>query len=287
MNHRPIWFLGQISEELCNKAIGEFKLVPAKAASMGENGAFSNNSHRNTTVSFISAEHWLTADMRNFGEHASKECKWDFEINGNDLLLIDLNVFCNTNANNRAILEQLKQLFITNNTTGASIYDLGKVVQSDSIAELNNALKDSEQKQQQMKQQEQQSAQQMQEQQLQAKAQEEQLKRDYEMQEAEKNRQRDILVAEIRAAGMGAMVDLDQNMMSDYRDSMKDIQETEQYQEQTSLQRDKETNRMSIETQKAQIERERIQAQRDIANTQFQIAQENKNKYDAKSNRQK
>jgi hypothetical protein len=213
--------------------------------------------------------------------------KVNFEINGTDLLLRDLNIYTSTTANHRAILEQLKQMALQNNTTGASIYDLGKVVQSDSIAELNNALKDSEQKQQQMKQQEQQSAQQMQEQQLQAKAQEEQLKRDYEMQEAEKNRQRDILVAEIRAAGMGAMVDLDQNMMSDYRDSMKDIQETEQYQEQTSLQRDKETNRMSIETQKAQIERERIQAQRDIANTQFQIAQENKNKYDAKSNRQK
>ena len=213
--------------------------------------------------------------------------KVNFEINGTDLLLRDLNIYTSTTANHRAILEQLKQMALQNNATGASIYDLGKVVQSDSIAELNNALKDSEQKQQQMKQQEQQSAQQMQEQQLQAKAQEEQLKRDYEMQEAEKNRQRDILVAEIRAAGMGAMVDLDQNMMSDYRDSMKDIQETEQYQEQTSLQRDKETNRMSIETQKAQIERERIQAQRDIANTQFQIAQENKNKYDAKSNRQK
>jgi hypothetical protein len=217
----------------------------------------------------------------------SADEKVNFEIEGTDLLMRDLNIFASTTANHRAVLEQLKQMAMQNNTTGASIYDLGKVVQSDSIAELNNALKDSEQKQQQMKQQEQQSAQQMQEQQLQAKAQEEQLKRDYEMQEAEKNRQRDILVAEIRAAGMGAMVDVDQNMMSDYRDAMKDIQNSEQYQEQTSLQRDKETNRMSIETQKAQIERERIQAQRDIANTQFQIAQENKNKYDAKSNRQK
>lgn len=84
MNHRPIWFLGEISEELCNKAIEEFKLVPAKAASMGENDDFINNSHRNTTVSFIPAEHWLTADMRNFGEHASKECTWDFEITGNE-----------------------------------------------------------------------------------------------------------------------------------------------------------------------------------------------------------
>lgn len=213
--------------------------------------------------------------------------KVNFEINGTDLLLRDLNIYASTTANHRAILEQLKQMALQNNTTGASIYDLGKVVQSDSISELNNALKDSEQKQQQMKQQEQQSAQQMQEQQLQAKAQEEQLKRDYEMQEAEKNRQRDILVAEIRAAGMGAMTDTNQNMQSDYLDAMKDIRQTEQYQEQTSLQREKEVNRMAIETDKSQIERERIQAQRDIADKQLQIAQENKNKYDAKSNNRK
>lgn len=213
--------------------------------------------------------------------------KVNFEINGTDLLMRDLNIYTSTTANHRAILEQLKQMALQNNTTGASIYDLGKVVQSDSIAELNHALKDSEQKQQQMKQQELQQQQQMQEQQLQAKAEEEKLKRDFDMAEAEKNRQRDILVAEIRAAGMGAMVDLDQNMMSDYRDAMKDIQDSEQYQDQTSLQRDKESNRMSIEAQKAQIEREKIQAQRDIADKQFQIAQENKNKYDAKSNKQK
>ena len=213
--------------------------------------------------------------------------KVNFEINGTDLLMRDLNIYTSTTANHRAILEQLKQMALQNNTTGASIYDLGKVVQSDSIAELNHALKDSEQRQQQMKQQELQQQQQMQEQQLQAKAEEEKLKRDFDMAEAEKNRQRDILVAEIRAAGMGAMVDLDQNMMSDYRDAMKDIQDSEQYQDQTSLQRDKESNRMSIEAQKAQIEREKIQAQRDIADKQFQIAQENKNKYDAKSNKQK
>ncbi len=213
--------------------------------------------------------------------------KVNFEINGTDLLLRDLNIYASTTANHRAILEQLKQMALQNNTTGASIYDLGKVVQSDSISELNNALKDSEQKQQQIKQQELQQQQQMQEQQLQAKAEEEKLKRDFDMAEAEKNRQRDILVAEIRAAGMGAMTDTNQNMQSDYLDAMKDIRQTEQYQEQTSLQREKEVNRMAIETDKSQIERERIQAQRDIADKQLQIAQENKNKYDAKSNNRK
>jgi hypothetical protein len=217
----------------------------------------------------------------------SADEKVNFEINGTDMLLRDLNIFCSTNANHRAILEQLKQMAVQNNTTGASIYDLGKVVQSDSVAELNTVLKSSEEKLNQMKQQEMQQQQQMQEQALQAKAQEEQLKRDFDMKEAEKNRQRDLLVAEIRAAGMGAMVDLDKNMQSDYQDAMKEIRQTEQYQEQTSLERQKESNRNMLASEKNQIEREKIQAQKEVADKQLQIARENKNKYDVQSDKKK
>jgi hypothetical protein len=213
----------------------------------------------------------------------SADEKVNFEINGTDLLLRDLNIFCTTTANHRAVLEQLKQMAIQNNTTGASIYDLGKIVQSDSVAELNTVLKSSEAKTMQIKQQEMQQQQQMQEQALQAKAQEEQLKRDFDLQESEKNRQRDLLVAEIRAAGMGAMTDLDKNMQSDYQDAMKDIRQTEQYQEQTSLNREKESNRNMLASDKNQIEREKIQAQKEIADKQLQIARENKNKFDSKS----
>jgi len=214
----------------------------------------------------------------------SADEKVNFEINGTDMLLRDLNIFCTTTANHRAVLEQLKQMAVQNNTTGASIYDLGKVIQSDSISELNNALKSSEDKTQQQKQAEMQQAQQMQQEQLQKQQELEQMKIDAQAMEKEKDRQRDILVAEIRAAGYGASADVNQNQMSDYMDAMKDIKDTEQYQEQAGLQREKEINRMNAESQKNEIEREKIAAQREIANRQLQIAQENKNKYDKKNN---
>jgi hypothetical protein len=172
---------------------------------------------------------------------------------------------------------------LNNNTTGASIYDLGRVIQSDSVAELNHVLKASEEKTNQMKQQEMQQQQQMQEQQLQAAAEQEKLKLDHESMEAEKNRQRDILVAEIRAAGYGAATDVDQNQQSDYADQMKEIRQTQQYQDQTQLERMKEANRNTLNTDKNAIEREKIQAQRDIADKQLQIARVNKNKFDQKS----
>jgi hypothetical protein len=74
----------------------------------------------------------------------------NFEINGTDLLLRDLNIFCTTKANHRAVVEQLKQLAINNNTTGASIYDLGNLMMAESLPDVHQVLKDTEQKQQQM-----------------------------------------------------------------------------------------------------------------------------------------
>ena len=86
--------------------------------------------------------------------------KVNFTINGQELLLRDFNVFATTKTNHRATLEQLKQMAIQNNTTGASIYDLGNVIKSNSIAEVSDILKDAETKTQQQKQQEMQQQQQ-------------------------------------------------------------------------------------------------------------------------------
>jgi hypothetical protein len=176
---------------------------------------------------------------------------------------------------------------LNNNTTGASIYDLGRVVQSDSIAELNSVLKASEEKINQMKQQEMQQQQQMQQEQMQSQAEQQRLKLDHDAMEAEKNRQRDVLVAEIRSAGMGAMVDINQNMVSDYNDAMKDIRQEQAYQDQSNLDRQRESNRMTQQTMKNDIDREKIQAQKEIADTQLQIARENKNKFDSKNTKKK
>lgn len=226
-----------------------------------------------------------TAPSTRLSYITSADEKVNFEINGTDMLMRDLNIYCSTTANHRAVLEQLKQMAMQNNTTGASIYDLGKIVQSDSIAELNAAMKDSEAKQQEQKQQEMQSQQQMQEQQIQAQQQEQQAERDFKVTEAEKRDRKDILIAEIRAAGYGSMMDINQNEQSDYQDAMADIRKTDQYQQQTQMQREKQANDMLKHQEKMSVEQQKIQAQTEIANKQLQIAKENKNKYDVKSSK--
>ena len=211
----------------------------------------------------------------------------NFIINGTDLMLRDFNVFATTRTNHRSILDQLKQLAITNNTSGASIYDLGNIIKAESIAEVTDILKDAEAKMQAQRQQEMQQQQQMQEQQIQAKMQEEQLKMQFDAQQQQLERQKDITVAEIRAAGYGAMQDLNQNLQSDYMDAMQDIRETTKYREQMDMKREQNAMNNSMGQQKMQIERERLQTQKDIANKNLEIARTNKNKYDVQSEKKK
>jgi hypothetical protein len=206
--------------------------------------------------------------------------KVNFQINGTDLLMRDFNIFCTTKTNQRSIMEQLRSLAINNNTTGASIYDLGNVIKAESIAELTGVLKEAEQKSMAQKQAEMQQQQQMQQELLASQERQKQMDLEFKADEAEKNRQKDILVAEIRASGYGAMMDIDKNMESDFDQNMKDIRQSEQYREQMNFKREQEVNKTAMGTQKMELERERLQAQREIADKQLQVARENKNKYD-------
>ena len=209
--------------------------------------------------------------------------KVNFTINGTELLMRDFNIFATTRTNHRQILDQLKQMALTNNTTGASIYDLGNILKADSIAEVTDILKDSEDKTQAMKQQEMQQQREMQQKQIESQAEENKLKLEFQAGEAAKDRQKDITVAEIRSAGYGSMVDLDKNQQSDYQDALKDIQQTSQYREQMTMKREQNAQKNAQAQAKIQIDREKLATQRDIANKNLQIARENKNKYDEKS----
>tara|TARA_R110000737_G_scaffold48217_1_gene68598 strand:- start:1466 stop:2476 length:1011 start_codon:yes stop_codon:yes gene_type:complete len=213
--------------------------------------------------------------------------KVNFQINGTELLLRDFNVFATTKTNHRAILENLKQMALTNNTTGASIYELGNIVKADSIAEVSDILKDSETRVQAQREQDMQQQRQMQEQQIQAKQQEEQQKLQVEMEENEKDRQNDIMLAEIKSAGYGSMVDINQNQVSDYQDAMKDIRETTQYREQMNMKREENASKSAMENSRLSVEREKIVASKQIADTKLQIAKENKNKYDSPETKKK
>mgnify|MGYP003144636954 CR=1 FL=1 len=212
---------------------------------------------------------------------SSEAEKVNFTINGTDLLMREFNIFCTTRTNHKAILDQLKQLAMSNNTTGASIFDLGNLIKADSIAEVSHILKEAETKQMQQQQAQQESQQKMQEQKLAAEKQEKDAQRAFEVEESEKERQKDLMVAEIRASGYGAQTDVDQNQQSDFRDHMKDMQQREQYQDQMDFKRTQAGVKNSMDRQKMDMERQKMNTQRAVAENNLKIAKENKNRFDA------
>jgi hypothetical protein len=226
----------------------------------------------------VRLQHMVAPDEREF-----------FEINGTDLLLLDINVYCNTNANARSLLEQMKQLAMSNNTSGASLFDLGEVIQANSLGTLSNALKAIEQKGQERAQQEHQQTQELQQQEAEARKQELQIEQDHDMRMLESKNRTNLMVAEIRAAGYGAMQDIDQNLQSDFQDVLKDLKEDTRYQETMNFNREKEGSKNEVAQRKLDIEEKKVDLAREDSNNKLAIARENTtaSEINAKKNRGK
>ena len=213
--------------------------------------------------------------------------KVNFQLNGTDLLLRDINIFCTTKTNSRAVMEQLKSLALNNNTTGASIYDLGNVIKSESIAELTSVLKNAEEKANAQKSQEQQSQQEMQQQMIEAQDRQKQAEMEFKAEQADLDRQANITIAEIKGAGYGAQADINQNQKSDYQDVLEGIRGEQRYQDQMNLKRESELTKKDFNSQKLNLDREKLLTQKQIADKQLEIARENKNKYDVGAKKKK
>ena len=209
--------------------------------------------------------------------------KVNFEMNGTDLLARDINIFATTKSNHRTVLDQLKSLALNNNTTGASIFDLGNIIKSESIAELTSVLKASEEKSNAARQEQAQQQQQMQQQEIQAKQQEQAAQMQFEAEQNDKDRQVRLTEAQIRSAGYGASSDINQNEQSDYLDAMEKIQKQQGFQDEMNLKREQEVNKVSLTREQNNIKQAEIQSRNTVAEKQLEIARTNKNKYDAPS----
>jgi len=207
----------------------------------------------------------------------------NFEINGVDLMTRDINVYCTTKAAHRNILKQLQDMSVNNNTTGASIYDLGKLMQADSLGTLNVALKASDDKIAKQRQDQMDHEEKLKQMEVEKSIKEKQMALDHESIENEKKNRKDILVAEIRAAGFGAMQDINKNNVSDFQDAMADMKATAEYQDTVNIQQQKENNRVTQDAVKNDLKREEMALKRDLKNQDVVIARENKNQYDVKN----
>ena len=155
------------------------------------------------------------------------------------------------------------------------------MIKAESVAELTNVLKESEQKMDARRQQEQAAAAEAQAAEIKARQDEMIARQQFEAQQRDLDRQKDILEAEIRATsqiGGNRNNDLNLNLQNDQIDAMERIQKQDNYTEQMNFKREQEINKNMTNQSKLDIERQKLQTQREIAEKQLQIAKENKTK---------
>jgi len=202
----------------------------------------------------------------------------NFEINGTELLLADINIKATTKANHRAVIEEIKAMAKGNNTSGATIYDLGNVIKAKSMAEVTHILKAAETKNQKQIADERAHEEKMAQIESDQRTQEAQMKLDRETLEKEKDRRLELLVAQIKAAGYGAMQDIDQNQQSDFQDVLGQIQQTDQFNQVMNFDRQKEGNKVNANREKMNLEYAKLQTARELKEKDLQVARENQTK---------
>lgn len=212
----------------------------------------------------------------------SNEERVAFEMDGTDIMLRDINVHCSTKINSREIMEQFKMKMMNDNTTGASIYELGKVFKAESLAELEDALKEIELKAERARQQDQEAQMQQYQAELEQQMQLERERMAFEAEQNEKERQKDIAVAQIRAAS-SISLDTKYSDYDAYRSEMERIQKQQQHIDNMTLKREQEVNKKQVAEQQLSLKREELQTRREVADKNLQIARENQTEAELKA----
>lgn len=211
----------------------------------------------------------------------TKDERVNFEINGTDLLNKDLGVVATTDSISRTLLERFKDEMLKNNTAGATIYDLGNLMfNGDSRAEVMNTLKDIEEKANKARDAEREHETQMQQNEIEGRAKEQEMAFEQAKVLAENKQRNEVLVAEIKAAGYGAGVDINENGQNDYMDALGVIQKQDQFQEEMGLEKSKEDSKGALNRDKQQVQREKMATQLKLKQMDMEIARQNRTKYD-------
>lgn len=195
-----------------------------------------------------------------------------FQIDGTKLLGRDFNAIPKTTVNYRKILQDVKQLLLTNNTSGANIYDLARGIQIPTLTEIRQFMDKLEKKQEDQRQQEMTQEQQQHEQEQQIQMQLLQEKQQHESEEKEKDRQEHIYVAEIMSASRAATARPPEEGEAAYQEGLDRVQAQNNFQQTMNLNREKHLSDQNIKQQQLTIAQQKILAEQNRTKQQLEAA---------------
>lgn len=218
--------------------------------------------------------------------NTKEEMIW-FQIEEDKLLLRDYRIYAMSRANVKAVLEKLKDMAMQNNTAGGSLSEIAQIITLNSPAEIIAKLKEADDNRQQQVEQQQQHELQAQQEQQQFMEQEADKQRQNDDYWKEREIQRDIYVAEIKAMGYPNQDDKDSNGIADVLEVDKflhqqGIDSQDILLKQQKMDHDKQTNQ-----DKMKMDDKKIQAEKYKADTDLKIAKENRTASELKAKRAK
>jgi len=202
--------------------------------------------------------------------------KINFELEGTSLLLRDINVHLTTKINQKQLMESIKRLALENNTAGASVYDLGDILKSNSMSEIDSALKSIEKKTSERLEADRKNAMDIEQQRIAAEKEALKAKQAFDANESKEERDKDIRVAEIRAAALTGMNDRDNNNQNDYIDTLEYLNSRELNSGKLAIEKEKIDNDKINETAKIHLKDKELDTKKYISDNQVKIAVENK-----------
>ena len=181
-----------------------------------------------------------------------------FEIDTEDLLLRRFNIFLTNSTDSQRVLEQLRQLAIQNNTSGASMLDLATIIESSNVREIKDTLAASLQNFQKQEEAKRQHEQQMLQQQLEAQAAEKEKERQFIADQNERNRLKDMYIADVKATGMSRENDIDQSGINDALEvSRFNLEQEKSYSDILNKEQDRNMKQKEYQS-KVAIEKEKV-----------------------------
>ena len=181
-----------------------------------------------------------------------------FEIDTEDLLLRRFNIFLTNSTDSQRVLEQLRQLAIQNNTSGASMLDLATIIESSNVRKIKDTLAASLQNFQKQEEAKRQHEQQMLQQQLEAQAAEKEKERQFIADQNERNRLKDMYIADVKATGMSRENDIDQSGINDALEvSRFNLEQEKSYSDILNKEQDRNMKQKEYQS-KVAIEKEKV-----------------------------
>jgi hypothetical protein len=200
-----------------------------------------------------------------------------FELDTEDLLLRRFNIYVTSSPDSTRALEQLRQLAIQDNTTGASLLDKAIIIETSNIRDIKDQLAQSLQKAQEQQQEQRQHEQEMLDKQLASQQQMEESKRMFEAEEKQKDRIKDMYIADVRSLGFSNESDTDNSGINDILEVERfNLEQNKSYsdildREMQNKSKERELkSKLDIEKEKVNIKKQELQSKERMKNIEIQ-----------------